>query len=185
MSTIGPGHQVYFLTARVPRPWESEVNTTLHNGAKRWKNVHVLEWRVVAGCHDDWFVNDGFHLRTPGQHAYADFVRLGLLGRARSARSSRGLGPRSSAVEHPVDELQEPVAEIDRQRGTEQLEMPRNGRRGSSAGRVIPGMRPRSTTLPHFGQVASGLTVEGVRNLLQLDTPGHRSPLEHLAHIAS
>src|SRR5665811_286344 len=39
---------------------------------------------------------------------------------------------------------------------------------GSSAGRVIPGMRPRSTTLPHFGHVASGRTVDGVRNLLQL-----------------
>jgi peptidoglycan/LPS O-acetylase OafA/YrhL len=82
MNTIGPGHQVYFMTARVPRPWESEVNATLHNGAKRWPNAHVLEWRDYSGCHDDWFVNDGFHLRTPGQHAYADFVRLGLLGKA-------------------------------------------------------------------------------------------------------
>jgi peptidoglycan/LPS O-acetylase OafA/YrhL len=82
MNTIGPGHQVYFLTARVPRPWEAEDNAALHNGATRWKNAHVLEWRAYSGCHDDWFVSDGFHLRTPGQHAYADFVRLGLIGRA-------------------------------------------------------------------------------------------------------
>ena len=26
MRTIGPGHQVFFLTARVPRVWEAEVN---------------------------------------------------------------------------------------------------------------------------------------------------------------
>jgi peptidoglycan/LPS O-acetylase OafA/YrhL len=82
MSTIGAGHTVYFLTARVPRLWEAEVNMTLHSGLTRWKNARVLEWRDYAGCHDDWFVDDGFHLRTQGQHAYADFVKAGLLGRA-------------------------------------------------------------------------------------------------------
>ena len=82
MRTIGPGHPVYFLTARVPRLWEAEVNSTLHAGVARWKNAHILEWRDFAGCHDDWFVNDGFHLRTAGQHAYAEFVHEGLLGKA-------------------------------------------------------------------------------------------------------
>lgn len=82
MRSIGPGHQVYFLTARVPRLWESEVNETLHAGATRWSNAHVLEWHDYSTCHDDWFVQDGFHLRTEGQHAYAKFVQLGLLGRA-------------------------------------------------------------------------------------------------------
>jgi len=82
MRTIGRGHTVYFLTARVPRLWEAEVNATLHDGAKRWPNAHILEWRDYAGCHDDWFVNDGFHLRTPGQHAYAAFIALGLKGKA-------------------------------------------------------------------------------------------------------
>ncbi|MDQ1384333.1 MAG: hypothetical protein QOG65_1712, partial [Actinomycetota bacterium] len=82
MQTVGPGHRVYFLTARVPRLWESEVNNTLHSGATRWANAHVLEWRTFSGCHDDWFVSDGFHLRTQGQHAYAMFVLSGLRGKA-------------------------------------------------------------------------------------------------------
>jgi peptidoglycan/LPS O-acetylase OafA/YrhL len=82
MNTIGPGHQVYFLTTRVPRSWETEDNAAIHNGVKRWPNAHALEWRAYSGCHDDWFVNDGFHLRTQGQQAYADFVRLGLFGKA-------------------------------------------------------------------------------------------------------
>jgi peptidoglycan/LPS O-acetylase OafA/YrhL len=84
MQTIGPGHRVYFLTARVPRLWEAEVNSTLRAGATRWRNATVLDWRAFSGCHDDWFVADGFHLRTPGQHAYADFIRLGLIGKAPS-----------------------------------------------------------------------------------------------------
>jgi hypothetical protein len=82
MSTIGPNHQVYFLTVRVPRPWEAEDNAALESGTLRWRNAHVLEWGAFSGCHDDWFVSDGFHLRTPGQQAYAEFVALGLLGRA-------------------------------------------------------------------------------------------------------
>ncbi len=82
MQAIGPGHQVYFLTARVPRLWETEVNAALHSGAARWKNVHILEWHNFSTCHADWFVEDGFHLRTEGQHEYANFVRLGLLGQA-------------------------------------------------------------------------------------------------------
>ncbi len=82
MQAIGPGHQVYFLTARVPRLWETEVNAALHSGATRWKNVHILEWHNFSTCHADWFVEDGFHLRTEGQHEYANFVRLGLLGQA-------------------------------------------------------------------------------------------------------
>jgi lysophospholipase L1-like esterase len=81
MRTIGTGRRVYFLTARVPRLWESEVNATLHAGATRWPNSKVLEWRDYSGCHDDWFV-DGFHLRTPGQQAYAAFIRDGILGKA-------------------------------------------------------------------------------------------------------
>jgi hypothetical protein len=80
MRTVGPGHQVYFLTARVPRWWESEVNATLHNGVKRWPNAHLIDWRAYSGCHDDWFVHDGFHLTTAGQHAYASLVKAGLLG---------------------------------------------------------------------------------------------------------
>jgi peptidoglycan/LPS O-acetylase OafA/YrhL len=82
MRTIGPANRVYFLTARVPRLWEAEVNATLHEGATRWPNAHVLEWRDYSGCHDDWFVADGFHLRTPGQNAYAAFVLAGIDGKA-------------------------------------------------------------------------------------------------------
>ncbi len=80
MQLIGPGHQVYFLTARVPRLWETEVNESIHAGVQRWKNAHVLEWRDYSGCHDDWFVNDGFHLQPPGQRGYAALVLSGLEG---------------------------------------------------------------------------------------------------------
>ena len=48
MRTIGPGKRVYFLTARVPRLWEAEVNATLHEGATRWPTM------VSTMPSDDW-----------------------------------------------------------------------------------------------------------------------------------
>jgi peptidoglycan/LPS O-acetylase OafA/YrhL len=80
MNAAGPGHIVYFLTARVPRVWEAETNQTILDGSRRWKNSQMIDWRSYAGCHDDWFVNDGFHLTTAGQHAYAAFILSRLKG---------------------------------------------------------------------------------------------------------
>jgi peptidoglycan/LPS O-acetylase OafA/YrhL len=80
MSLAGSNRFVFFLTARVPRVWEKDVNDTLHRALTRFANVKVLEWRDYSGCHDDWFVNDGFHLTTVGQHAYGAFIRSGIEG---------------------------------------------------------------------------------------------------------
>jgi hypothetical protein len=80
MNAAGSDHLMYFLTARVPRPWESETNQTILDGTRRWKNSRMIDWRSYAGCHDDWFVNDGFHLATPGQRAYAAFILSRLKG---------------------------------------------------------------------------------------------------------
>ena len=79
MQAIGPGHQIYFLTPRVPRTWEAEDYATIQQGVKRWKGAHMLDWHAYSTCHDDWFVQDGFHLRDPGQRAYANFIRMGIL----------------------------------------------------------------------------------------------------------
>jgi hypothetical protein len=66
--------RVYFVTVRVPRLWETEVNTALRALPQRWPNAHVIDWRDYANGHDDWFVNDGFHLTAAGQRAYATLI---------------------------------------------------------------------------------------------------------------
>ena len=80
MMGAAAGRQVYWLTTRVPRTWEAESNASIRDGVPRYKNAHLLDWKEYAGCHEDWFVNDGFHLRTPGQTAYSYFIRDGLNG---------------------------------------------------------------------------------------------------------
>jgi peptidoglycan/LPS O-acetylase OafA/YrhL len=81
MNTIGPGHQVYFLTPRVPRSWEAEDYQTIQQGVQKFKAAHMLDWHAFSTCHDDWFVNDGFHLRDEGQRQYANFVLAGIQGK--------------------------------------------------------------------------------------------------------
>ena len=176
MQTIGPKHTVYFLTARVPRSWETEVNATLHDGATRWPNAHVLEWHDFAGCHDDWFVER----RLPPPHRRArprtpTSSARGLLGKAPTTCTKASADRAAQRCSQPVDELQEPVPEVER-RCAAPSSLRCHGTAGgaSSAGRVMPGIRPRSTTLPHFGHVASGRTVDGVRNLLQFTHQGIR-----------
>ncbi|MGH8976797.1 MAG: acyltransferase family protein, partial [Acidimicrobiia bacterium] len=74
MATIGPERQAYFLTARMPRSWEGDVNSHLTSGVARHGNAHLLDWRAYSGCHDDWFARDGFHVTGAGAQSYANFV---------------------------------------------------------------------------------------------------------------
>ncbi|MGQ0824758.1 MAG: acyltransferase family protein [Actinomycetota bacterium] len=74
MASLGPAQRVYFLTARMPRSWETEVNETLARGVSRHPNAQLLDWREFAGCHDDWFANDGYHVTDAGARGYADFL---------------------------------------------------------------------------------------------------------------
>jgi hypothetical protein len=78
MDTVGSESQVYFLTAKLPRPWEAVVNNTLSSEAKSFPNAHVLEWHDFSSPHADWFLADGFHLSPAGQAAYAGFIRDGI-----------------------------------------------------------------------------------------------------------
>ena len=108
MSLVG-NDTVYFLTARVPRSWEAEVNDVLHRAAQRHKNLKVLEWRDYAGCHDDWFVGDGFHLQYPnGKNGYAA-VHQGRYHRP-SAHGLQEIVRALSGAVQPVGQLPEAEA---------------------------------------------------------------------------
>jgi hypothetical protein len=67
--------KVVVLNARVPRPWEEQVNQVLSEGVKRYKNHAVLiDWHTIAGEHPEFFWDDGIHLRPEGAQYYAQLV---------------------------------------------------------------------------------------------------------------
>ena len=67
--------KVVVLNAKVPRPWEDQVNQVLADGVKRYKNQAVLvDWHTIAGEHPEFFWDDGIHLRPEGAQYYAQLI---------------------------------------------------------------------------------------------------------------
>ncbi len=58
--------RVVIINAKVPRPWEEEVNQVLGDGVKQYKNSVLVDWHDAAGDHPEWFYDDGLHLRPDG-----------------------------------------------------------------------------------------------------------------------
>jgi peptidoglycan/LPS O-acetylase OafA/YrhL len=64
---IGPGHQVFWVTAHVPtRSWQNQVNTQINKTAKKYSNVHVIDWYSMALKQGSWFGDDNVHPNTTG-----------------------------------------------------------------------------------------------------------------------
>ena len=82
MQTIGDGRQVYFLTSRVPRSWQADVNAHLAAGVARHANAHLIDWGTFSNCHGDWFAKDGFHVNSVGAANYAHLVAAQISGQA-------------------------------------------------------------------------------------------------------
>ena len=81
MDTVGPGRQVYFMTAKVPRSWEADVNAHLASGVSRHRNAHLIDWRAYSVCHNAWFARDGYHVEASGARIYALLVNAAIHGR--------------------------------------------------------------------------------------------------------
>jgi lysophospholipase L1-like esterase len=71
--------RVVIINAKVPRPWEEEVNQVLGDGVKQYKNSVLVDWHRAGGDHPEWFYDDGLHLRPDGATAYAQLVAAKVL----------------------------------------------------------------------------------------------------------
>ncbi|MGV2875462.1 acyltransferase family protein [Macrococcus capreoli] len=66
--------QVFLVTARVPRDYEAHVNEEMYRSAKKYKNVHIIDWYKVSQGHPEYFAPDGIHLEYPGIKAMNKIV---------------------------------------------------------------------------------------------------------------
>jgi hypothetical protein len=69
---------VVFLTVRMDRSWEGQVNTALTGIVPTLPGARIVDWHGTALGHLDWFHTDGAHLTRLGADAYADFVALSV-----------------------------------------------------------------------------------------------------------
>ena len=73
--------KVVIVNAKVPRPWEQQVNDTLADGVKQLQERGARSTgTTIGGAHPEFFYDDGIHLRPEGAAAYAQFVAQALGG---------------------------------------------------------------------------------------------------------
>lgn len=62
---------IYLVNTRVPRNWQDTVNKMLPEVAKEFSNVTIVDWYTASEGKDDYFSNDGVHLKKDGAQFYA------------------------------------------------------------------------------------------------------------------
>lgn len=68
---IGPNRRIFWVNTHVPtRNWETSVNTTIANAAKRYPNVKLVDWHGLSKGHKDWFYTDNVHPNPTGNRNY-------------------------------------------------------------------------------------------------------------------
>lgn len=65
---------IYMITARVPKPWQQEVNETIKKVAPDYNNVYVVDWFTKSESHPEYIGKDGVHLTHTGAKEYAEFL---------------------------------------------------------------------------------------------------------------
>lgn len=80
LSAIGPGHQIFWVTAHVPtKPWQQTVNDEIKDVAKKHKNVHVVDWYKASQGHTEWFASDNVHMGPAGNDHFARLIAKAIL----------------------------------------------------------------------------------------------------------
>lgn len=75
IDAIGTDRNIYWISVYGEyMTWQESVNDMIGRLAKANENVTVIDWADYAQEHSEWFYNDGMHLNSEGQVAYADFL---------------------------------------------------------------------------------------------------------------
>lgn len=90
MRIAGPSRRVVFVNDKVPRPWEEPNDQVISQGASRYGNASVVDWRSYSENRPALFWSDGIHLRPAGARAYARLIAREVYGRASLRSGSSG-----------------------------------------------------------------------------------------------
>ena len=80
MTELSDRQEVFVLTIRVPRRWETQVNQAIESGLERWPNVKVIDYFTFGKEHPEYYVEDRVHMTVTGQKAYAAFLKKEIEG---------------------------------------------------------------------------------------------------------
>lgn len=74
LRSLGDVQQIILVNTRVPRPWETVVNSTIAEVAATFPNTTLVDWYTASAGKDSFFYNDGVHLKPEGSQFYASLV---------------------------------------------------------------------------------------------------------------
>ena len=77
-----------------------EIDDTIEAQARRFPQVQVADWDAASKGHDDWFNDDGLHLKAAGAVGLALFVRPFVFAACGSRVSARDGAARTGSEEH-------------------------------------------------------------------------------------
>lgn len=72
---IGTSHEIFWVNTRVPgKAWQDPNNQLIAAAAKKYTNVHLVDWLYVSQDNDNWFADDNLHPNTLGDREYVATV---------------------------------------------------------------------------------------------------------------
>ncbi|MFC6181640.1 SGNH/GDSL hydrolase family protein [Lactiplantibacillus daowaiensis] len=72
---IGSDHQIFWVNTRVPgKDWQDTNNQLIAAAAKKYTNVHLVDWLYVSQDNRNWFIDDNLHPNTLGEREYTSTV---------------------------------------------------------------------------------------------------------------
>ncbi|MED4750872.1 acyltransferase family protein [Brevibacillus choshinensis] len=79
LKSLDSADHIILVNTRVPKPWESVVNTTLAQVAATYPQTILLDWYAASAGKDSFFYKDGVHLNPEGSEYYADFLAKAIV----------------------------------------------------------------------------------------------------------
>src|SRR5699024_2975666 len=65
---------IYLVTTRVPRDWQSSVNKKMNAAEKEYDNVTIIDWHDASEGHVEYFEPDGNHLSHDGVESMVELI---------------------------------------------------------------------------------------------------------------
>ena len=81
VEACGPDRRVLLVNTRLPGATQDRVNGMLAQVAGEYDNVELVDWYAASTGHDEYFWDDGTHLRPEGAQAYVAMLRKAVTGR--------------------------------------------------------------------------------------------------------
>ena len=74
IDAIGPERSMFFVTAKVDKPWEDDANSQLFDAAQRYGNVKIIDWKGFSNDHPEWFYDDHTHPNVDGAREFSILI---------------------------------------------------------------------------------------------------------------